>query len=259
VSRKKQTEADQARSLALLWGSHSKPGRSGLTVRAIVAAAIELADAEGLDAVAMRSLAERLKVGTMSLYTHIGDKAALSDLMVDAAYGELYEGVDEPLRQPGGWRAALTFIATRNWSLYQRHPWMLDVARARPLLGPNVSRKYEAELRPLDNLGLSDIEMDSVLTLLSAHVESVARSQANISRAQRDTGMSDAEWWLATAPLLDKLMNGAQFPTASRVGQAAGEAFQASSDPAHAFSFGLERILDGVGLLIERRAGQAAV
>ncbi|MBC8161986.1 MAG: TetR/AcrR family transcriptional regulator [Roseiflexaceae bacterium] len=258
MSRKKPTEAEQARSLALLWGSHSKPGRSGLTVRAIVAAAIELADAQGIDAVAMRHLADRLKVGTMSLYTHVGGKDELTDLMIDTVYGQLYDDVGAPSRQPGGWRSALAFIATRNWDLYQQHPWMLDIVRARPLLGPHASRKYEAELRPLDTLGLSDVEMDTVLTLVLTHVEGTARSQANLVLAQRDSGLSDAEWWVATAPLLDKVMDATQFPVAARVGVSTGQQYQAASHPAHVFAFGLDRILDGVALLIAARAEQQA-
>ncbi|WP_222844397.1 hypothetical protein [Saccharomonospora sp. CUA-673] len=51
---------DLARSIYLLWGHHPKPGRSGLTVPAIVEAGIELADAHGLEAVSMRKVAEHL-------------------------------------------------------------------------------------------------------------------------------------------------------------------------------------------------------
>ncbi|GAA4186217.1 TetR/AcrR family transcriptional regulator [Streptosporangium oxazolinicum] len=250
MSAKKASDADPARSLALLWGSHSKPGRSGLTVRSIVLAAIELANAEGLDAVSMRHVAERLEVGTMSLYTHVPGKGELVDLMIDTAYGELYDDVDAPSRQPGGWRGALEFVAARNWDLYRRNPWMLQIIDVRSTLGPNASLKYEAELRPLDGTGLSDVEMDSVLTLVLGHVESTARAKANKARIQEESGITDAEWWLTNAPLLDKIMDSGRFPLASRVGQAAGEAYQSVSDPVHALTFGLDRILDGVAGLI---------
>jgi AcrR family transcriptional regulator len=258
VSGKKDQDADPARSLALLWGSHGKPGRSGLTVRTIVSAAIELADAQGLEAVSMRQVAEALKVGTMSLYTHVPGKAELTDLMLDTVYGQLYEDVDAPTRRPGGWRESLRFIAERNWDLYQRHPWLLQLVHGRPVIGPNASLKYEAELRPLDKLGLTDVEMDSVLTLVLTHVEGTARAHATVQRTQRETGMTDAEWWVATAPLLDKVMDPARFPVASRVGTSAGQAYEGASSPAHAFSFGLERILDGVALLIQERQRQGA-
>ncbi|WP_433934383.1 TetR/AcrR family transcriptional regulator [Sorangium cellulosum] len=244
---------DPARTLALLWGSHGKPGRSGLTVRAIVSAAIELADAGGLDAVSMRQLADQLNVGTMSLYTHVPGKAELTDLMVDTVYGHLYDDVDAPSRQPGGWRESLRYIAQRNWDLYQAHPWLLEIVTARPVLGPNVSLKYEAELRPLDGLGLTDVEMDSVLTLLLTHVEGTARALANAKRTLQESGMTDVEWWVATAPLLDKVIDAKRFPVATRVGQSAGHAYQGASSPEHAFRFGLERILDAVSLLISER------
>ena len=61
------------------------------------------------------------------------------------------------------------------------------------------------------------------------------------------------EWWAATAPLLDEVLGEARFPVVTRVGQAAGHAHQAASNPEHAFRFGLERILDAVALLIAER------
>ncbi|MET0865814.1 MAG: helix-turn-helix domain-containing protein, partial [Nakamurella sp.] len=85
-----QSRGDPARSLALLWGAQDRPGRSGLTVRAIVGAAVELADAGGIDAVSMRSIADNLGVGTMSLYTHVPGKPALIELMIDTVSGQVY-------------------------------------------------------------------------------------------------------------------------------------------------------------------------
>lgn len=244
---------DPARSLALLWGSHTRAGRSGLTLAAIIEAAIAIADAEGLDAVSMRRVAERLHVGAMSLYTHVPGKGELTDLMVDTVAGELYADVDEPSRQPGGWRGAVRFIARRNWELYAQHPWLLHLGQARPVMGPHVSRNYEAELRPLDSIGLSDVEMDDTLSLVLSHVGSVARTRFLQYAAQQESGQSDLEWWVAMAPLLETVMSAQHFPVASRVGQAAGMAHQAVTDPEHALSFGLERILDGVEALIDRR------
>lgn len=250
---KRAAKADPGRRLALLWGSQTRAGRSGLTLRAIVAAAIEIADAEGLDALSMRRVAERLRVGTMSLYTHVPGKPELLDLMIDTAYGQLYAEVDEPARQRG-WRAALEHIARRNWDLYQQHPWLLQIVSARPVLGPNASLKYEAELRPLDGIGLTDLEMDSVLSLVLSHVESTARTRASLLQAQRDSGLTDVEWWLTNEPVLARLIDESRFPVASRVGNAAGQAHQAAANPAHAFRFGLDRILAGVADLIASRA-----
>lgn len=247
------SEHDPARSLALLWGSHTRAGRSGLTLAAIIEAAIAIADAEGLDAVSMRRVAERLNVGAMSLYTHVPGKGELTDLMFDTVAGELYADVDEPSRQPGNWQEALRFIARRNWELYGRHPWLLQLSHARPVMGPHVSRNYEAELRPLDGIGLTDIEMDDTLTLVLSHVSSVARTRLLQHAAQEESGQSDLEWWVAAAPILETVMSGQHFPVAARVGQAAGMAHQAVTNPEHALSFGLDRILAGITALIADR------
>lgn len=243
-------KSDPGRSLALLWGSHQRPGRSGLTVRAIVTAAIELADAEGVDAATMRRVAERLGAGTMSLYTHVPGKTELTDLMIDTVLGELYTAVDDPAGR-GGWRDGLRYIAERNWDLWLRHPWLLDVTGGRPTLGPSAFLKYEAELRVLEGIGLTDLQQDSVLALVLTHVEGVARTHAGLAKAQRESGMTEQEWWRATAPVLERVAHG-DYPVASRVGQAASEVYQASSDPAHAFAFGLDVILDGVQRLVDR-------
>jgi AcrR family transcriptional regulator len=253
VSSKKRSSPDPARTLALLWGSQTNPGRSGLTLKAIITAAINIADRDGLDALSMRNVAKQLGAGAMSLYTHVPGKTELIDLMLDTAYGQLYERVEEPSQQPGDWRAALRFIARRNWELYRSHPWLLQITTGRPVLGPHVSLKYEAELRPLDKLGLSDVEMDATLTLILSHVEGCARAQAALEQTQQETGLTDAEWWVAHAPLLDRLIDPTLFPVATRVGVSAGQTYQGPSSPEYALTFGIDRILAGVSELISSK------
>jgi AcrR family transcriptional regulator len=250
VRKRKVPATDPARRLALLWGSQTEAGRSGLTIQAIVAAAIAIANADGVEALSMRNVAERLGVGTMSLYTHIPSKSELIDLMLDTIYGEVYTSVEEPSQQGGDWRDALRFIAQRNWDLYRRHPWMLQISTGRPILGPRASLKYEAELRPLDKLGLSDVEIDATLTLILTHVEGCARALAAIERSQRETDMTEAEWWVAHAPVMEKIVDPTLFPVATRVGTSAGQAYGGASSPEYAFRFGLDRIVAGIAELI---------
>jgi AcrR family transcriptional regulator len=214
-----------------------------------VSAAVEIADTQGADALSMRNVAERLGVGTMTLYTHVPGKTELIDLMFDTVFGELYEQVDTP-KQQGNWRDGLRYIARKNWELYRRHPWMLQIHAGRPVLGPNASLKYEAELRPLDGLGLSDIEMDAALTLVLTHVDGCARTRVMMDQTVRETGQTDVEWWLDVAPELDRLTDSSHFPVSSRVGMAAGETYQAAGNPEFVFTFGLERILAGIAELI---------
>jgi AcrR family transcriptional regulator len=245
---------DPARSIALLWRrGEERPARGRkptLSVDAIVAAAIELADEAGLGALSMRALAERLGVGTMSLYTHVPGKAELIDLMLDTVLAEAARA--ESL--PDGWRARLEQVARANAALFHRHPWMLEVVTFRPPMGPGVIAKYDHELRALEGIGLSDVEMDSVLALVIGYVQSAARAALEATLVEQRTGLTDQQWWEAQAPLLEEMIEPGRFPTADRVGSAAAEAYQGLWDPDHAFEFGLERVLDGIEALVESRA-----
>ncbi|MGV9380717.1 TetR/AcrR family transcriptional regulator [Nonomuraea sp. NPDC003707] len=246
-------KGDPARSLALLWRTSERVSRKGkpeLSVDRIVRAAIEVADAEGLAALSMRRVAERLGVGTMSLYTYVPGKPELFDVMLDTVYGE----AARPQDVPGGWRGRLEQIARESWALYLRHPWLLQVASSRPVLGPNVTAKYDYDLRAVDGIGLTDLEMDSVITLVAGFVHGAARGAVEAAQAESLTGMTDEQWWAAHAPFLSRITDAARYPTAARVGQAAGEALNAAYSPGHAFEFGLQRVLDGVEALISRRS-----
>jgi AcrR family transcriptional regulator len=271
---------DPARSLALLWRVRDRPlrrGRTDLDVDRIVRAAIEIADSDGLAALSMRRVAERLAVGAMSLYTYVPGKAELIDLMFDAVCADTAQldgeaggraDADTGGRADGdtggradgdtggradagaGWRARLEFVARDNWALYHRHPWMLQVAPNRPVLGPNAMAKYERELAAVDGIGLSDVEMDSVVSLVAGHVEGAARRSIENAEAERRTGLTDQQWWSAHAPLLAEFVGSGRYPTASRVGTAAGQAHGSAYDPRHAFEFGLQRVLDGIEAFI---------
>ncbi|HEX6522937.1 MAG TPA: TetR/AcrR family transcriptional regulator [Streptosporangiaceae bacterium] len=244
---------DPARSMALLWGAE-RPARArgrqpALTIRQITTAAIELADVEGLDALSMRRVAERLGVGTMSLYTYVPGKAELIDLMLDAIYTETSPGPPPA----ASWRERLEHVAHENWDRARRHPWMLQIAASsRPPLGPGLVAKYERELETVDGLGLSDIEMDAVIALINDYVQGAARGAVDAVSIRQATGIDDETWWAAAAPWLNRVFDPRRYPVAARVGAAAGEYHRAAYDPGHAFEFGLQRVLDGVGALIQR-------
>lgn len=247
---------DPARTIALLWGTRERGGRGpkpGLTVDQIVAAAIAIADAEGLAALSMRRVADRLGVSPMALYTYVPGKAELIDVMLDAVFGE----TAKPEGVAGGWRVKLEQVARENWALYRRHPWLLQVAATgRPPLGPNAIAKYDYELRAVEGIGLTDVEMDSVVSLVLGYVEGAARRSVEMSQAEQRTGISDEQWWRAVAPLLEAVFDPERYPTAARVGAAAGAAYGAAYDPDHAFEFGLQRVLDGIAALVDARSRQ---
>jgi hypothetical protein len=75
------------------------------------------------------------------------------------------------------------------------------------------------------------------------------RDAAREKRVRELTGQSDEEWWYSIVPFLETL-DYSPYPVLARVGKTTGETYGAH-DPTGAFDFGLERILDGLALLIE--------
>ncbi|CAA9225613.1 MAG: Transcriptional regulator, AcrR family [uncultured Blastococcus sp.] len=243
---------DPARSMALLWRAQdggSRPGpKSSLDVDRIVAAAVGLADAEGLAAVSMRRVAAELGVAAMTLYSHVPGKGELVDLMLDSVLGELYP--DEGVVTSGTWRTRLKTVAQAIWDFYLAHPWAAHLATGRPPLGPGIMRKYELELRAVDGLGLTEVQMDLLVTLVNGFVRGTVSGVQEKADAERASGVSEGEWWAATEPYVAQVFDAERYPTVARVGPVAGQELQAAYDPDRSFHFGLDRLLDGIGVLI---------
>ncbi|GAA3347510.1 TetR/AcrR family transcriptional regulator [Amorphoplanes nipponensis] len=245
--------AEARRTIDLLWFSEpaSRRGRKkGLTLARVVDTAIVLADDEGLDAVSMRRVAQELGVVPMTLYTYVPDKAALLDLMLDAVYLRMSRA------EPAGesWRERLAAVAEDNRLLYEQHPWAAGISQSRPPLGPGLMAKYEHELRAFAGAGLDDVETDAALTYLLGFVQASARAEADARAEAARSARSDHEWWAENGPLLAKVFDPQAYPTAVRVGAAAGAELGGAYHPGRAYVFGLERVLDGLGVLIDRRA-----
>jgi hypothetical protein len=117
-------------------------------------------------------------------------------------------------------------------------------------MGPGVIAKYDGELRSLEGLGLSDVQMDLVLTLVLDYVRGATLSLVESRHVVERTGLSDHQWWDAMAPTLEQLLDPQLFPLATRVGTTATEHYTGASNPELAFEFGLQRLLDGVEAMI---------
>jgi AcrR family transcriptional regulator len=249
-------KGDPLKSLQLMWGKAEVPKRgpkARASVEDLVAAAIAIADADGLDAVSTRRVADAVGISPMSFYTHIPGKAELFDLMLDAVAGW---GGARPDFRPEHWRENLAFVARTLRGFYLAHPWVLQLSTHRPVLGPNTLMAYDVALSAVDGVGLDEIEMDMTFTLIANYVYGAVRDEARWTRVTETTGMSDDEWWYRVAPFLETL-DYSPYPVAARVGPVTGEAYGVG-DPARAFEFGLERVLDGIGLFIEKKRGHGA-
>lgn len=236
---------DPERLIRLLW-RHTLPPRQSVrgpkqavSVDAVVAAAIALADRDGLARVSVRAVAAELGLRPMSLYTYVPSMEALTALMVD----EVAAG-DTPIPAGLPVRERLAAIAERVRAELIAHPWLLELSTWRIVLGPGRLRRYERQLAALEGIGFSDVAMDRVIAVLSEFATGNARMTVAGLRAGRE--MSDARWWELYGPLLGEVMPAAEFPLATRVGAAVGELYQAPADPEGEFRYGLGCLLDGI-------------
>ncbi|GAA1285533.1 TetR/AcrR family transcriptional regulator [Saccharothrix xinjiangensis] len=261
-------QGDARRSMRLLWRDRA-PGagaagravgsgrRPGLDVDAVVDAAIALADEDGMAAVSMRAVGQRLGRTAMALYTYVADKAELVDLMCDKVLGEL--PVDYPL--DSGWRVALTAWARDSREFYLRHPWVLQVSQARPVLGPNEFTTVETLVRVLRATGLEASVLRGVLGALVQFVRGAAAVIADARSAARETGLGDDEWWYSRSSLLEEVSPdfADRFPLSTWFGQEPPPPVPGNEcapylerDAVRNFEVGLAVLLDGVEATVAR-------
>ncbi|HEY8618185.1 TetR/AcrR family transcriptional regulator [Phenylobacterium sp.] len=245
---------DPRRSIRLLWAAQEPPRRGPkpkLSRDEVLAAAMTLADREGLEALSMRRVAEAVGLSPMALYTYAPSKAELVELMYDRALGEM----PEPGPELGDWRARLEFIARSYWTLGHRHPWMLQISTARPTLGPNFLNRMESMLRALDGTGLTEVEMELVEGLLTDYVRGAVRSALQAQEVEQRTGLTDEQWQALAVPTLQEIIAPDAFPVLRRVGEACTTAYGAAWPRDRGFEFGLQRVLDGLAVFIARKQG----
>ncbi|MFI7318880.1 TetR/AcrR family transcriptional regulator [Streptomyces venezuelae] len=246
----RRTGSDITRSLELLWGEGGRPARGpkpGLTLDRIVTEAVRLADAEGLAAVSMRRLSTELGTGTMSLYRYVPGKGDLVDLMLDRVNTPPED--DEPFT--GGWREGVEAFARETLVLYRRHPWLLHVNQARPVLGPGAVGGLDRVLSRIKPMGLTDPELIGVIVMTEGYVTGVARTQVHEAEAVTRSGLSERDFWEAQAPTLERIMKSGRYPTLAGLTE---DSFGPDFDH---FEFGLQRLLDGLDALVARRRAEA--
>jgi AcrR family transcriptional regulator len=239
---------DVDRSLALLWDMEEPPTRGPkpkLTLDDIVTTAIDIADADGLEAVSMRRLATELGVGAMSLYRYIPGKAELLDLMLDGVLD-----MDPDSSDCGDdWRGFLADMGREMWALYTRHPWLPQVDQTRPVLGPRALAALEFALRQLTALPLPDAQKIQAISAIETLAGAAARLHNNAIAAERLSGRTTDEFWRAQEPVLSKAMASGRFPVLADLDE---DTFVGGG--AELFEFALERLLDGLEVLVQQRS-----
>ncbi|WP_238009083.1 GntR family transcriptional regulator [Dactylosporangium sp. AC04546] len=224
------------------------PADAPLSREQVVRAAIELADAEGLDALSMRGVAARLGVATMSTYRHVTSKDQLILLMADTAFGEPVEvaGAGEP----GGWRDLLTRAARTMWALYRRHPWLAHVTPlTRPLPLPNLVAHGERMLAAFQAVGAFDPQsLQDLQVLVYSHVQGLAMQLEGEARALADTGLDEDEWMAVNGAGFSGITGSGRYPRFTALMAAFGEAGGYDLDLDELFELGLGVLLDGLAV-----------
>jgi AcrR family transcriptional regulator len=166
--------------------------RRGLTIAAIVKAALDVADAEGFETVSMRRVAAKLGVGAMTLYSYVDSKDDLLTHVFDEVMGELL--VPEPL--PGDWREALTAISRRTRDVWLEHPWLAASIGARSEFGPRAMRHVEQSLEAVAPLGLGGPESMQVIAVVDDYV--MGYTLRRVASGQAFSTADAADDWRAT-------------------------------------------------------------
>ena len=235
---------DLPRAVRALWGLDDPAGRRGpkrsLSVQAIGAAAVEIADAEGLAAVSMASVAQRLGTTAMSLYRYVSSRHELEIVMVDVALGPAPE-----LHPRRSWRRELEDWARAEVRQLTAHPWVLDVRTGSPQVTPNLLAWTDVGMQIVLRSGLPEQPASSALLL----VDGFARQHV-----LRGLQFSDPEGTTAWADHLREVVDPVAMPGLARM-LAAGaledgdpEDFPGDEE----LEFGLALLLDGIEALAAR-------
>ena len=220
----------------------ARPPRAALTHAQIGAAAVEIADTEGLDAVSMRRLAERLGVATMGLYRYVRGKDDVIELMVDRVYAEEARA-GEGGGEGGDWREVLRVSALRLRALILRHPWLVDTTAGSGPLTPNFVARLDRLLASLDGLGLDADTAMTVIGTVTAFVTGATTSRIRMDRLMRKEGaekMDDLRTLYSSR--MRWLLDSGRYPAFERyIRQGVRK-----DDDDWQFELGLDSVLDGI-------------
>lgn len=218
---------------SLLWRRPDRPNRGpkpGLSLDRIVAVAVELADAEGLDGLSMKRLAAKLDSGVMSLYRYVPGKDELVELMLNAIYAD-------PPQIPDGmpWREAVTRCAQVMRELFLAHPWALPMSTRAHAVGPNETAWVEAQLRAMHELDAPPAVRMHLILIVSGYVRGAVAPEASAEEGRQ-----------LRFDFLDHPETHDRFPLLAQTLTSFVPDAETGFD--RFFEFGLNRVLDGIAV-----------
>ncbi|MFD4828599.1 TetR/AcrR family transcriptional regulator C-terminal domain-containing protein [Streptomyces uncialis] len=210
----------------------------------IVTEAVQLLDAEGIEALSMRRLGTRLGAGATSLYRHVTNRDELIELVVDEVYGEiLVPDTDDPAH----WRESAVVCADSVRAMILRHPWVASVFSQVGLsyLGPHVMRLNDRMLALFEAAGFDAEEAGQAIATVIAYVIGTGTSEAAWLTMVARSGEDEERWAARLQPAIDEAS--ADYPRLRQQPKRSGARSLAEIRDTN-FRYGLDRVLDGLAL-----------
>lgn len=216
----------------------TRDGRAPLSRERVLHAAIELADAGGIESLSMRKLAQELGVEAMSLYHHVQNKGDLLDAIVDIVVTEID-------LEPGGtdWKAEIRRCAISAHDVLLRHPWACNLMLSSTEVLPGRLRYMDGLLRRLREAGFSAIQTHHAYHALDSHIMGFTLWLAGIMTTVGDLHAT------GSAFLLELPLGAYPYLVEHVEGHLSG----ATDDGQSEFAFGLDLILDGLERILQAR------
>ena len=208
------------------------PTRAPLNRERVLAAAVALADASGIESLSMRRLGQDLGVEAMSLYNHVANKDEILDGIVDIVVSEI------EIPSPGDdWKPAMRQRAISARAAFGRHPWATGLMESRINPGPASMRYYDAVLRSLREGGFS-VEMAAhAFSVIDSYIYGFILQELSLPFDTGEEATEVAETMVAQMPV-------DEYPYL--VEMAVEHAMKPGYDYGNEFEFGRDLILDAL-------------
>ena len=207
----------------------------------VLRGAVEVADAAGVGALTIRSLAQHLGVKPMSLYYYVANKDAILDGIVDLVFSEI------DLPRPGdGWRPEMRRRAISARSVLGRHPWAIEILQSRTAPGSGTLRHHNAVIGTLREAGFTVGLTAHAFALLDSYIYGFALSEASLPINGPETVTEVAEKMMMQYLAVD-------YPYLAEF--SVKHVLKPGYDFGSEFEFGLDLILDGLARSIPDHTG----
>jgi AcrR family transcriptional regulator len=156
-------------------GSERPGERAPLSRERVLRGAVAIADASGLGALTIRSIARELGARPMSLYHYVAGKEEILDGIVDLVFSEI------ELPSPGGdWQSEMRRRAISARRVLRRHPWAIGLLESRASPGAATLRHHDATIGTLRKAGFSVAMTAHAYALLDSYVYGFALQEASL-------------------------------------------------------------------------------